>query len=51
MLTERSDFQVTPKSRTDWILQMLMESAFQICDAEILKPQDPNDKLRRGITS
>jgi len=26
----------------------LMGSEFRICGAEILKPQDPNDKLYRG---
>ena len=30
---------------------MSMGSEFQICDAEILKLRDPNDKLYRGITS
>jgi len=36
---------------TGWILQMLMGSEFQICDAEILKARDSNDRLCRGITS
>ena len=27
-----------------------MDSEFQICGAEILKPRDPNDKLCRDIS-